>query len=61
MADDKSNRGNPDRLRISLNEEREINYWIKELGVSREKLIRLVRQHGDSAENIREIIRIEAT
>jgi hypothetical protein len=33
----------------------------KKLGGSREKLTRLVRPDGDSAENIREIIRIEAT
>jgi hypothetical protein len=57
MDDDKSDRGNPDRLRISLNEEWEVNYWTQKLGVSRERLNELVRKHGDSAENIREIIR----
>jgi hypothetical protein len=61
MADDKSDRGNPDRLRISLGEEWEVNYWTQKLGVSREKLTELVRKYGDSVENIREIIRIEAT
>jgi hypothetical protein len=50
MADDKNNRGNPDRLRININEDWEIDYWTKKLGVSREKLTELVRQHGDSAE-----------
>jgi uncharacterized protein DUF3606 len=57
MADDKSDHGNPDRLRITLNEEWEVNYWTQKLGVSRERLHELVRKHGDSAENIREIIR----
>jgi hypothetical protein len=61
MADDKSNRGNPNGLRISLSEEWDVNYWTQKLGVSRERLTELVRKHGDSVENIREIIRIEAT
>jgi hypothetical protein len=61
MVDDKSDRGNPDRLRISLNEEWEVNFWTQKLGVSRERLNELVRKHGDSAENIRKIIRAKAT
>jgi hypothetical protein len=61
MADNKSNRGNPDRLRISLSEDWEVNYWANELGISREKLIELVRTHGDSALNIRQAIREQAS
>jgi uncharacterized protein DUF3606 len=61
MADNKSNRGNPDRLRISLSEDWEVNYWANELGISREKLIELVQRHGDSALNIRQAIKEQAS
>jgi hypothetical protein len=60
MADDKSNRGNPDRLRINLNEDWEVSYWAKELGITHEKLIELVRKHGDSALKIRQALKSEA-
>jgi hypothetical protein len=60
MADDKSNRGNPDRLRINPNEDWEVTYWAKELGITREKLIELVRKHGDSALRIRQALKSEA-
>ena len=53
MEDDKSNRGAQDRSRISLSEEYEVQYWTKELGVDRQRLQELVRQHGNSAEKIR--------
>jgi hypothetical protein len=53
MADDRSDRGAQDRSRISLSEDYEVRYWTHELGVSKEKLTDLVRQHGDSAKKIR--------
>ena len=53
MADDKTNRGPQDRARVNLSEEYEVRYWAKELGVSKEELIRLVQQHGNSAEKLR--------
>jgi hypothetical protein len=60
MSDDKSNRGAQDRSRISLNEDYEVRYWTEALGVTRERLEELVRQHGNSAEKIREALRQEA-
>ena len=53
MADDLKNRGAPDRDRISLNEDYEVQYWTKTLGVSREELERTVRSVGDSVDAVR--------
>lgn len=56
MADDTSKRGGQDRTRINLSEDYEVQYWTKTLGISRERLQELVRQHGDSVEKIREAL-----
>ena len=56
MSDDLKNRGPQDRSRISLTEEWEVAYWTKSLGVSREELEKLVRQHGNSAETVKKAI-----
>ena len=53
MADDKSKRGQADRRRINVEEDYEVRYWTKELGVSAEELTRLVLQHANSAVKIR--------
>ena len=53
MADDLKNRGTPDRNRISLDEEHEVRYWTKTLGVSREELERTVRSVGNSVDAVR--------
>lgn len=57
MSDDKTNRGAQDRSRISLGEDYEVRYWTEALGVSKERLEELVRQHGNSAEKIREALK----
>jgi len=31
-----------------------VRYWTKELGVSKDELARLVQQHGNSAEKVRQ-------
>ena len=54
MADDTTNRGPQDRARINLSEDYEVRYWTKELCVSKEELARLVQQHGNSAEKVRQ-------
>jgi Protein of unknown function (DUF3606) len=56
MADDLSNRGPQDRSRISMNEDYEVQYWTKALGVSKEELQNLVDEHGNSAANIKEVL-----
>ena len=60
MTDDKTNRSGQDRNRINLNEGYEVQYWTKTLGVSRDRLEELVRQYGDSAEKIREVLSKQA-
>ena len=56
MADDRHERGPQDRSRISLNEDWEVRYWTKSLGVSRERLEQLVREHGNSADAVRKAL-----
>jgi hypothetical protein len=56
MADDLDERGPQDRSRINLHEDWEVRYWTKALGVSRERLEQLVREHGNSAEAVRKAL-----
>jgi hypothetical protein len=46
MADDRLNRGQPDRSFINMNEDYEVKYWTKHLGVSREELRPQLRRSG---------------
>ena len=53
MADDKTNTGSPDRDRINLNEDYEVQYWTKELGVTVDQLRDAVKAVGPAAEAVR--------
>lgn len=53
MADDKTKTTPQDAGRISLSDDYEVSYWTQALGVSKERLAELVRQHGNSAEKVR--------
>ena len=53
MSDDKRKRGEPDRSRIHLNEDYEVQYWTKELDISRERLEEIVNKVGNSADAVR--------
>lgn len=53
MGDDKSKRGAPDRSRINLNEDYEVKYWTKELGVSEARLRAAVAAVGVMAADVR--------
>jgi hypothetical protein len=53
MADDLTKRGQPDRSKINMNEDFEVQNWTKHLGVSREKLKQLVDKVGNSAAAVR--------
>ena len=55
MTDNLKNRGAQDRARINVHEEHEVRYWTKALGVSEDEL-KLVKEHGVSAERIREAL-----
>ena len=54
MSDDLHNRGNQDRSRISLSEPWEVQYWTKELGISKEELERVVKSAGNSVAAVRQ-------
>jgi hypothetical protein len=57
MADDTSIRGPRDRSRINTNQDHEVRYWTKELGVSEEQLRQAVQRVGSSADKVREHLR----
>ncbi|WP_293716864.1 DUF3606 domain-containing protein [Stenotrophomonas sp. UBA7606] len=54
MSDDKSKTGSPDRDRINLSEDYEVQYWTKELGVSEQELRDAVTAVGDTSRAVRE-------
>jgi len=49
MADDKLNRGEPDRSKINMSEDYEVKYWTERLGTTREELQKVVDRVGNSA------------
>lgn len=54
MADDLKQTGRQDDQRINLDQDHEVNYWSKELGVSRDELRRAVEQAGPMVKNVRQ-------
>ena len=54
MPDDSTNRGAQDRARINVNEDHEVRYWTKALGVTEEKLREAVAAVGVSADAVRQ-------
>lgn len=52
MADDKTIRGPQDQSRIALNEDYEVAYWTRRLGVSREQLEQAVGAVGNGPEAV---------
>jgi hypothetical protein len=57
MPDDPTKRAPQDKRFISLQEEHEVQYWTRELGVSIDQLKVLVAQHGNSADKVRAALR----
>lgn len=51
--DDKTNTGSPDRDRIALGQDHEVQYWTKALGVSPEQLQAAVQAVGPMAADVR--------
>jgi len=51
--DSKEKVGSPDRDRINIHENYEVEYWAKTLGVSAEELKRAVAEVGTSADEVR--------
>ena len=46
--------GSPDRKTINLNEDYEVTYWTKALGVSKDELRSAVEKVGKSADAVRQ-------
>jgi hypothetical protein len=57
MADNKQDRGPRDGSRIDVNEDYELRYWTKELGVDEQTLKNTVRAVGPMADKVREHLR----
>lgn len=55
--DNKSNVGSPDRDRINIHENYEVEYWTKTLGISAEELRKAVEAAGTSADAVRKHIK----
>ena len=53
MSDDKRNTGSPDRDRINLSEDYEVQYWTQALGVSEDELREAVDAVGSTSEAVR--------
>jgi hypothetical protein len=54
--DNKNITGSPETKLINVNEDYEVAYWTKELGVSKEKLKEAVAAVGTSAGAVREYL-----
>lgn len=53
MSDDKKNTGSPDRDRINVNEDYEVQYWTKTLGVTPTQLKEAVKAVGPTSAAVR--------
>ncbi|MGY8564603.1 DUF3606 domain-containing protein [Paracidovorax citrulli] len=53
MSDDKTKSGSPDRDRINLNEDYEVQYWTKALGVTAAQLKEAIKAVGPTAAAVR--------
>lgn len=53
MSDDKSQTGSPDRDRINLEEDYEVQYWTDALGVTADELRNAVAAVGSTATAVR--------
>ena len=56
MSDDKANSGRPDRDRISLEQDYEVQNWSKSLGVTEQELRAAVQAIGNSDSKVREYL-----
>jgi len=57
MSDDRKNTAAPDRDRINLNEDYEVQYWVQTLGITRDELKAAVEAVGPTANAVREHLR----
>ena len=57
MPDSKKQSGSPDSKRININEEHEVQYWTKALGVSKTELMNAVGKAGTSVEAVKNFLK----
>jgi hypothetical protein len=55
--DNKKDTGSPDRDRINVHEDYELQEWSKSLGVTKEQLKEAVEAVGTSADKVREYLK----
>lgn len=55
--DNKEKVGVPDRDRINIHENYEVEYWTKELGISAERLREVVKEVGTTSKAVREYLK----
>jgi hypothetical protein len=54
MSDNLNQRGQQDRSRINVDEDWEVRYWTKELGVTKEQLEQAVKTAGTNVAAVRQ-------
>ena len=54
--DSKQNIGSPDRDRININEDYELQYWSEKFGISREELKAAVEAAGTQVKDVEEYL-----
>ena len=57
MVDDLKKRGPEDRKRININEPWELDWWSKELGLTRDQLRGAVKRFGNMADKVRDEVK----
>ena len=57
MADNKQKIGNPDKSRINVNEEYELNNWSKKFGINRAALKNAVEAVGTAAADVESFLK----
>lgn len=57
MPDNKTKIGPQDSSRINVNEEHEVKYWTKALGVTKEELSKAVEKVGTSADAVKKLLK----
>jgi hypothetical protein len=57
MADDKTKRGKPDRIRINVNERYEFDYWKDKLDVSGQQLAGAVKAVGPMVADVKKYLK----
>jgi hypothetical protein len=58
MPDDLKRTGRPDDTRINPDQDHEMAYWSKELGVTRDDLRRAIQQVGPTVKSIKQHLNI---